>query len=50
MYNQPCLVRVIITDLNPFELNYYPFIVISNKCDVSCNTFDDLFDRFSVPN
>ena len=35
--DEPCMVRSIITDMNPVELKYYPFMVSLNKCAESCN-------------
>ena len=35
--NEPCMVRPIIIDLNPVELNYYPCIISLDKCSGSCN-------------
>ena len=31
------MVRPSVTDLNPAELKYYPFIVSLDKCSGSCN-------------
>ena len=35
--NERCTVRLTLTDLNPIELNYYPFIVSLDKCNGSYN-------------
>ena len=31
------MIRSTLIDLNPIELNYYPFITSSDKCKGSCN-------------
>ena len=36
-------------DLNPIELNYYPSVVILDKCNWSFNFFDDLSTKLCVP-
>ena len=43
------MVRPTLIDLNPDELRYYPFIIILESCDGSCNTVEDPF-RIYVPN
>ena len=50
MNNQPCMVRQMLINLNPDELHYYPFIISMIRCNESCNTIGDLFDRVCVPN
>ena len=35
--NEPCMIRPILIDLNPVELNYYPFMISLDKCNASCN-------------
>ena len=40
--NEPCMIRPILIDLNPVELNYYPFMVSLDKCSGRCNYVDDL--------
>ena len=30
-------------DLNPFELNHYPFMISLGKCNGNCNVVNDLF-------
>ena len=35
--DEPCMVRPILIDMNPVELEYYPFINSLNKCTGSCN-------------
>ena len=39
------MVRPSLTDLNPYEFNYYPFNVSLDMCDASCNTAKNPFDR-----
>ena len=48
--NKPCLTRPTLFDLNSDELHYFPCIVSLDRCDGSCNTFDDLSSRIFVPN
>ena len=36
------MTRPSLIDLNPIELNYYPFTISLNKCNVNCNTVDSL--------
>ena len=52
--NQACMARPTLINLNADKRNqrlrYYPFVVSLNRCDGSCNTFDDLSIRISVPN
>ena len=48
--NQPCMVRPILSNLNPDKLHYYPFIVSMTRCDGSCITAEDLFSRICLPN
>ena len=49
-YNQSCLARHALITLNPGELHYYPFMVGLDRCDGSCNTLENLFDKVCVPN
>ena len=32
LIDEPCIVRFAHIDLNPVELNYYPFLISLNKC------------------
>ena len=48
--NELCLTRPTLFDLNSVELHYCPYMVSSDRCDGSCNTFDDLSSRIFVPN
>ena len=36
------MTRPAVIDLNPAELNYYPFVVSLDKCSRICNAIDDL--------
>lgn len=36
--NEPCVARLILTDLNPDELHHYPFMISLNRCNEKCNT------------
>ena len=40
MSNQPCKVRLTLTDLKPDELHYYQFVISMSRCNGSCNTVD----------
>ena len=44
------MVRPMLTDLNPDELHYYPFIISQDRFDGSCNTVEDSFCQIHVPN
>ena len=35
--DEPGMVRPSLTDMNPNELNYYPFMISLNKCTGNCN-------------
>ena len=35
--DEPCMVRPILIDLNPIELQYYPFMISLDKCSGCCN-------------
>ena len=39
--NEPYRSRTTSIDLNPVELNYYPFMISLAKCNVISNIFDD---------
>ena len=41
--NEPCTIRPTLINLNPTELNYYPFMISLDKCSRSCNAADDLW-------
>ena len=40
--NKPCMTRPTVINLNPVELNYYPFMINLDKCGESCNAVDGL--------
>ena len=42
--------RLTLTDVNPHELYYDPFIVILDRLDGSCNTAEDAFCRICLSN
>ena len=48
MHNQPYMVRPTLIDLNPYELYYYSFFFSISRCNGSCNTIEDPFDRISI--
>ena len=35
--DETCMVRHTLTDLNPVELKYFPFMINLDKCTGSCN-------------
>ena len=39
----------LLFDLNPVELNYYPFLFSLDKCNGSCNAVDELSTKKCVP-
>ena len=43
--NEPSMVRPPLINLNPFELDCYPFVIIVDKCNVSCNIVDSKSDN-----
>ena len=46
LIDEPCMVRPILIDWNPFELIYYPFMISLDKCTGSCSV---LSLRICVP-
>ena len=46
--NESCMIRPTIIDLNPVELNYYPFIISLDKRSGSCNAAYDLSTKICV--
>ena len=30
--DEPCMIRPILTDLNPIDLKCYPFVISTDKC------------------
>ena len=43
------MIRPTLIDLNPAELNYYPFMISLGKCNWSCNAVDELSKKICVP-
>ena len=50
--NQKCMPRPKILDVNEGvgEALFYPYNVLVNKCNASCNTLDNPMTRLCVPN
>ena len=44
------MARLTLIELNLDELYYYSFIISMNRCDGSCNTIEDSFERICDPN
>ena len=44
------MTRHAVIDLNPTDLNYYPFMISLEKCKMSCNVVDVLSTKICVPN
>ena len=44
--DEPCIFRPTLTDLNPVELKYCPFMISLDKCSGSCNV---LSPKICVP-
>ena len=42
------MIRLALIDLNPVELNYYPFMISLDKCNESHNVVDDLSTKICV--
>ena len=47
--NETCMARPTLIDLNPSELNYYPFTISLDTCNGSCNVFDNVSTKICVP-
>ena len=47
--NEQCIIRPTIIDINPVELNYYPFMINLDKLDGSCSAVDYLSTKICVP-
>ena len=45
---EPCIARRTFIDLNPIELNYYPFMISLDKCNERCNVADHLSTKICV--
>ena len=39
--NETCMIMPTVIDLNPVELNYYPFKISIDKCNGIYNAVDD---------
>lgn len=50
MYQEPCITRSALIDLNPDEFNCYMFVVSLDGCNGSCNTYDNLSAKICVLN
>ena len=52
--NQKCKIQPTFINLHPNEysqdFHYYSFAVKLDRCVVSCNTINDLFNKVCVPN
>ena len=50
---QLCVIRIILIDLSSDEYNqglhHYQFVVSIDRCNPSCNTFDDPSGRIVAP-
>ena len=46
--NELCMIRPTFIDLNPVELNYYPFMISLDKFNGNCNDVDDLSTKICV--
>ena len=47
--NGPCMIRPTLIDLNPVEINHFPFMFSLDKCNGYCNAADDLSTKICVP-
>ena len=43
--NEPHMIRLTLTDLNPTELNYYQFLITADRYNGSGNVVDDLLTK-----
>ena len=43
--DEPCMFRPTLTDINPVELKYYPFVISLNKCTGSCLIFKNMCSK-----
>ena len=51
LINETCMVRPTGIDLGAIELSYYPFMIVLDKCNGSCNASDGLSTcLLGVPN
>ena len=42
------MIRPTLIDLNPVELNFYPFMIILDKCHRNCKIIDNLSIKICV--
>ena len=47
--NEQCMTRPTPINLNPIEVNYYPFLISFDKCNAGLNAVDDLSTKRCVP-
>ena len=47
--NEPYILRPTFIDLNSIDLNYYPFMIILDKCNESCNAVDEVSAKICAP-
>ena len=40
--SEPCLAITTVTEINPNEIDHFPFMVSLHRCNGNCNNFDDL--------
>ena len=47
--NEPYMIRLTLIDLNPVELNYYPFMIVLDKFSKNCSSFENLSTKICIP-
>ena len=47
--NETCMIAPFLIDLNPVELEHYPFMFNLDKCSESYNSADNLSTKICVP-
>ena len=47
--NEQCIARPTPINLNPIEVNYYPFLISFDRCNAGLNAVDDLSIKRCVP-
>ena len=47
--NEQCIARPTPINLNPIEVNYYPFLISFDRCNAGLNAVDDLSTKRCVP-
>ena len=45
LINAPCVTSPSLIDLNCVKFKYCSFMINQNKCNGSCNSFDNLFTK-----